>query len=318
MSKSQIDWKKYVDKIYIITYTTRRNNEFFYEELNRVGIMDYPELIHTFENIHTPFYKDLFNTIVKNNNKDRYYNYGPNTLDIEKNTEYSYVFDAAMAHYYCFKHAQQHNYEKILVLEDDILFLKDISQIKILLDNAYNQYSKGFMFLGNLGHIVNDKYRSTYQCNEVFEDTIYMFTNDIDYCGGAGFNIYDNVAYEYIINYYESYNYSPLDVYSLTFENALNNNLIKIWVSKTYVAIQYNWLSVFMFSTILYNIEPVKIYKEEIFNNMINFQTSYLNLHDTRFDQYLFEFNLLLNELNNAFFEGKLEIKDYLKLYDNT
>ena len=299
-----INWKNYVDQIYVITHTKRINNEYFYNELKRVGIYD-SNIMFIFENIQTPFYKELFNIIVKNNNADKYVDQGYNSDDIKRNTEYSKVFNSVIAHYYCLKHAQQHEYSKILILEDDLLFLKDLNQIETLLNNAYNFYSEGFIYLGNLSFIINDKYNTTYQCTETFNDEINRFYINTVYGGGAAFNIYDKKAYEYLINFYESYNYAPLDLYSIIYENALEENSIKILYSNTHIAIQYDWLKFFLFATRLYNIEYINN-KYEILNGMIGFVN---HLYSTELfrNEALNTFNILFEDINKNLFDSTLD-----------
>ena len=56
----KIDWNKYVDQIYCITFTGKRNGE-MYDELKRVDILD-SGIYFEFENIKTPLYEKLYKT----------------------------------------------------------------------------------------------------------------------------------------------------------------------------------------------------------------------------------------------------------------
>ena len=120
----KIDWNKYVDQIYCITFTGKRNGE-MYDELKRVDILD-SGIYFEFENIKTPLYEKLYRSFFGNQFEGQGYM-----------KDYSYAYDVTIAHYYCMKHAEQHGYNRILILENDNVFLKNKSAISNILDISF-------------------------------------------------------------------------------------------------------------------------------------------------------------------------------------
>ena len=119
-----INWKKYVDQIYCIRYIgeDQYRKTKCDEEFKRLGIFD-SGIYFEFTNINSPFYKDIYYKFFDKFNKEH---------------PYSYVTDCTFGHYYCLKHAQFHNYERVLLLESDCVFLKDENQIIELLESSKN------------------------------------------------------------------------------------------------------------------------------------------------------------------------------------
>lgn len=116
-----IDWKKYVDAIYCIHYIPYKNRvDRINAELKRVGILDsgifryhytYPDPLEgiVFKSLDTSFLSK--------------------ETDVPDN-----MFSLTMAYYHIFKEAQAFGYKRILIMEDDVAFLNDLEQIKIMLE----------------------------------------------------------------------------------------------------------------------------------------------------------------------------------------
>jgi hypothetical protein len=118
-----IDWKKYFDHIYCIHYKPHVERfEELNNELKRVGILD----------------SEIFNYLFTN----------------EDNSEYIIPANkVTINHKYCLMHAYENNYNRILILENDIRFLNNISIIENYLyqipkdaDMVWFDYIYGFEF----------------------------------------------------------------------------------------------------------------------------------------------------------------------------
>ena len=291
-----IDWKDYVDQIYCITFHNR-SKDYLYEELKRVDILN-SGIYYEFENISTPFYKILYDTLFGNQFKD---------TEILK---YSYRYDCTMAHYYCMKHARQNGYKKILILENDVVFLKNKKDIVEILEhsNIVNCFSdKGYIFLGSAAHPIyfyNEERKggrnTCYQCTKEVDYDILKFNKDITISGGAAFNIYDDKAYNYFIDFIENKNFDVIDIYYRIYDL----NQINIYFSNTYVCIQEDWFGLFLNACYNY---PFDINKKE----------RYLNHIFEDYCEYSDEFDiwahpLLFNEINQFMYDNSLTENDYI------
>lgn len=115
-----INWSKYFDKIYclhFIQYSNRK--ELMQFQLNRVGILNSGifEWKYTFKN---ELNQKLEQTFIKKRHKEN-----------EMTLNVSILF----GHYNCIRDALRNNYKRILILEDDIRFLKDLNKIQQILQN---------------------------------------------------------------------------------------------------------------------------------------------------------------------------------------
>ena len=114
-----IDWKKYFDAVYILHYAGYKHIEDkMHSELKRVGLSD-SGILHIHENISSPFFD-----ILKQN------------INCEKRLTSSSVFSCAFGHYSIMKIAELNNYNKILIMEDDFSFLKNLDKISEILEEA--------------------------------------------------------------------------------------------------------------------------------------------------------------------------------------
>lgn len=213
----QINWKKYVDHIYIVNYTLTNKYylEHFYKELERVNINRYDiDFVTDFMNINTPMYEKIYNQIIQ-------YKY---------NDEYDYTFSCSMGHYYCMKHAQNNNYERILIFENDAIFYDDINVIIYLLDNAKYLFDTNQcdLFLGGSGCLEINGDKINY-------DLICLFQLGDKLSAGTTFNIYNKRGYEVYINLIEHNSYKVIDLYSDIYD------VNRVWVSNPIICVQKCW-----------------------------------------------------------------------------
>ncbi len=125
---NKIDWTKYFDAIWCVNYKPHKvRYELIKKEFERIGILDHPnfKFHETFPSIYDKYF---YNKLLA----DRLIN--PAFILSEKN------INAAMGHYACIKKSLLDNYEHILIIEDDIRFLKDLDMIKNILDNIPSDY----------------------------------------------------------------------------------------------------------------------------------------------------------------------------------
>lgn len=152
-----IDWSKYFDKIYCIHYEKHSERaERIQNELLRVGILN--SKVFKWEiGYDSPFYSYI----------QRGIKFHPGE-DISKPQFYG-AFKCSLSHYMIMKEAKYLEYNRILILEDDVVFLKDLTQIENLLDDipdydiclldkfTYNNKNYGII-CNDLSMKINDKY----------------------------------------------------------------------------------------------------------------------------------------------------------------
>jgi len=299
-----IDWKKYVDQIYCVTVADH-NNENLRRELKRVDILD-SGIYYETEAIKSFIFDILFNNFINH------------TPYASRN----YTFDNLISNYYYMKHAQSHNYKRILIIEDDVVFLKNKEYIIDILD-AYNKINESNkIFTGNLMHF--DKfnfdegltYRNIYYYyDKRFSLNINKVSNDISILGGAAFNIYDKDAYNNIINLIDNHNYFMIDTYRYLLKNISNLN---IYYNDTNICIQHNdmyksinWFYLYnldIYEDYLLNINIDRIvndFKNKIYPNIFE---NYVYLDGVK--QYVYDY---FNQINFLIFDNKLEINDLIK-----
>lgn len=120
MDNRIIDWKKYFDKIICVHYLSYNDRLFFLkQELHRVGITD--DILEFSYTYNTP-YVDILHAVFKNSDATNCIN--------------TAAVSCALGHYNAIKIAYENNCKKVLIIEDDIAFLKNIEQIKETLDNV--------------------------------------------------------------------------------------------------------------------------------------------------------------------------------------
>lgn len=128
----KIDWNKYFDHIFCIHYISEDRIERHHQlinELKRVGIYD--------SGIFSFIYDEnsiITNEIYENVRNNEYCSYD------------KYAKRVTINHYKAFNISKFCNYKKILILEDDICFLKDIQQIEYYLNQASNNDTDLIMY----------------------------------------------------------------------------------------------------------------------------------------------------------------------------
>lgn len=300
----KIDWKKYVDQIYCITFPKKQSNT-FYSELKRVDILD-SGIYREFENISSPLFEKMFLGT-----------FGSLREDYPMQQRYSYAYDVTIAHYYCAKHAEQNNYDRILILENDNIFLKDKKDIVNILDTAFEHCDdNGFIFLGAGVHssknypelLQNPNIRNTsYQCTETVNYNILKFEDTNDLSGGASLNIYDKIAYKEFIKFIEDGNYWTVDIYNKIYDT----NKIKIYISDTYIAIQECWVGTFLNSLNNYNCN--QFYKDFYLMHIVNDYNSIKNeSNPSDIPSDVWASEIAFDQLNEKYFNNELDKTKYL------
>lgn len=114
-----INWKKYFDAVYVLHYAGYNEIEsHLNSELKRVGL-DSSGILHIHENISSPF----LTTLKKN-------------VNCEDRLKSESAFSCAFGHYSILKITELKNYSKILILEDDVSFLKDLTLLENILEKS--------------------------------------------------------------------------------------------------------------------------------------------------------------------------------------
>jgi len=120
-----IDWTSKFDRIFCINFSAyserRRGME---AELRRIGILGLPNFSWKYT-VACPMYQILFDTM-----KKRGY------TECRTQTE----FNIAMANFECIKSAYMAGCRNVLIIEDDIRFLRDIGKIEQIFDATPSDY----------------------------------------------------------------------------------------------------------------------------------------------------------------------------------
>ena len=120
-----IDFNKYFEHIFVLSRCSNfERRKMLDKEFERVGLTNYTYL-------YQPDSKLL-----------RYDGYGnPYMTEVKVRCNY--------AHYSCIKMAYELNYDHILILEDDIIFYKNLNKIEELFENFYNNRHNYDIYLFN-------------------------------------------------------------------------------------------------------------------------------------------------------------------------
>ena len=155
-----INWEKYVDHIYTISFTKNYPERIIKlnKELEYLDILNSP-IYSIFYNIQSPlpFYKLMHQNMAHSESADIYGEYVPKTF----------------AHYKCIREAYELHYNHIMVLEDDVIFIKNKELIQNYLDDIPEDYDLILLaFYGNqvVYHKINNYYHL--MANEV-DGSIY-------------------------------------------------------------------------------------------------------------------------------------------------
>lgn len=277
-----IDWKKYVDHIYVVDFTKTTNNRVIMtKELKRLGMYDI-DLLTIFSNISTPFYKELYKHFNTNDSLDKCY---------------AYNFDCTMAHYFCIKQAYELGYDHIMVLENDMCFLKNKQYIKNILESCYESYDRFDTFVLDNNIPLTNIFSLNY--SDYVEDLQNFNTVFLCNEGGlrsAGCNIYNRKAMTQIIQYYENFNFVIIDVYET------NNNSNKVAYSFPTIGIQQ---------------KKILIYEDDIRNLYTNSNLDYIDIINIYHDIVKSPYNITgLPEYDDIHLKNGYEyIKKYCASY---
>lgn len=119
-----INWKKYFDQVFVLHYAGYTEIEDkLNAELARVGLVD-SGILTIHNNISSPF----LSILQRNVNCDNV----PNDMQPSS-------FSCSFGHYTIMKIAELKQYRRILILEDDIVFLKDVDMIDRILETSLNE-----------------------------------------------------------------------------------------------------------------------------------------------------------------------------------
>ena len=187
-----IDWKKYVDKIYIINCAVqdKERTKNLYNELHRIGVTD--DLIYNYYNIS--------NSLVK--------------IPLRSDLKYDkHFYDVTLGHYYCLKQAQEFGYEKILILENDVVFLKDVNLIEQILELVNENIYKFDVILNSL----------TYFATEEDINNIDLIDSEVVLSVDATGNFYNKNSIQKIIDIIEKKYLVYIDYYDVWFEEGIKH-----------------------------------------------------------------------------------------------
>ena len=121
MKIDRVEWSDYFDHIYCVHYAPYKERKVELEkELDRVGILSSGIFSYHYT-FPTPFDDDLM--------KNPEFNHAEFGMRFNKG-----AVNLAMGHYNIMAEAVSFGYNRILIIEDDIAFLKDINMIKNILD----------------------------------------------------------------------------------------------------------------------------------------------------------------------------------------
>lgn len=158
-----INWNKYFDKIYVLSYVKNFDRRKIIEsEFKRIGITDY----------------------------EFYLNIDDNFL-IESNIYSKSQTNAAHGHYSIIKKSYELGYNRIAIVEDDVIFLKDLNEISKCLENYYKEESDIYLFTGAIENYFDDDSKF-YVCSQLYSINRY----------GMEYLIYMHETYHYNADQY--------------------------------------------------------------------------------------------------------------------
>lgn len=200
-----IDWARYFDHIYSIGYVkndiTKLNSE-----LKRIGIYD--SGIYSHEYSHSNIFVDSILQCILRNDMDKY-------------EEDHKGFDVSLTHYKIIKEAYELGYNKILIIEDDSIFLKDINRIEEILNNLPNDYELCYLNW-TLYHQENAE---IYDYNDYFK--YFKTNNDIWLFSASSYTLNRDTMLN-IINFYEDILIDYNKTITTNFNNLNNIKLLNI------------------------------------------------------------------------------------------
>lgn len=209
-----IDWKDYVDHIFSVTCTNNiKQIDILKNELNRVDILN-SGIYTNFINVDSPFYKLIYDNVNK----------------IDNLNPFNGATKLTYAVYYLLRLSYEFGYERIIIMEDDIKFLKDKEELNNLLKYIFNNAPKNFdIIVGNM-ELVTDYYYNF--SDDDFLENKYFRHNNIDadtvYYSCSTINIYSRSGMKKLIDFFE-HTYCAIDRYNLFMLNIPDMNLYSIY-----------------------------------------------------------------------------------------
>ena len=228
MDTNNFNLYNYVDHIFVINYINNNRYESLCNELLNVNID-----VHKLPISKFTFINDYENTLLYNyiNLNDIINNVHEQIQPISK---YYFIVDKKYVKvgfntYKILKIAEYMNYERILILEDDIKFLKDLKYLDDALSDLNNSYNSSFdMMLGQGDYRFNDDIQNTFDISvNKYYIKMTQYT-DISSYGGV-FIILSKEGIKKIINVMESY---KLPIVLDTIQLIKDNNLDILSVKK--------------------------------------------------------------------------------------
>ena len=196
-----IDWKEYIDYIYCMNYMPDNRINNISSTLQNIGIDIYDNRFFSFiYDCEHKMFLDEYDLMRKKSFKfyDEHKFYESENLYCNEN--FDYVFDVALTTYKVLKTAQYFNYKRIIIFEDDVVFLKDLKYIKNAMDFVKTQdfdiclCQTTFVdaWYGNKEYLVN------FGCEE-FGNDMFLKTNRPSGVFGGAFIILTNEGINKII-----------------------------------------------------------------------------------------------------------------------
>ena len=171
-----INWYNYFDKIYCLFYTPYiKRKQLMQFQLDRVGILN----SNIFE-----WYYTFGNKIDKDFNQYIH----------DKKCKNDWIINVSitLGHYKIIRDAYYKGYNKILILEDDIRFLKDLNKIKQILDNRPQ----------NINVIMYDKFIFNYNMLKQFKPINDYFSTFTSCCSTGCYQL-DRKGMQRVIQIFE-------------------------------------------------------------------------------------------------------------------
>lgn len=159
-----IDWTRYFDRIWCINYIPYKSrHDAAKREFDRIGISNHPNFMwnYTFD---SPLF-DIGMRVLDSN---------PSLGKLLNKSE----LKCWMAHYSCLRKSEAFNDERILIIEDDSRFMKDLDKMKAILDNM--PIDGDIILFDHFANINKMEYES-YKARKI--NDFYSEYDNLDSCG---------------------------------------------------------------------------------------------------------------------------------------
>ena len=205
---NMIDFSKYVDHIFCINYLPNHKKDKISKTLNAIGINTNDSKLFSFAyDIEHNIFKDVYTDMLEQSFKFYAENicYPGCKLTKENN---SYIFYVGLIVYKILKMSKYLNYERIIIFEDDILFLKDHNYLinafdflnTQIFDMCICQTTFENCWTGDKKLLIKEG-----ECQDLGND-MFLKTNEPLGVYGASFVILTKTGIDKIIKYFEEYN----------------------------------------------------------------------------------------------------------------